>query len=242
MENITLLLTVKLCNEPAQAIRQIKESAARIIIVFAGPVAARNIMCQVYLQNAYGPRHQWLFWNKQQYFNVPKKKYLDTGCSKQQVLHACNYLIMFSPAKPSKEDDDTIAGDSGYTTNQLRQKFSEYLDHSGYEQSVLSTRAFDAIWVAAKTLNASIERLQPNEAIDQFSYDNSSMTKIFFDSLTKLKFEGASPVRDAHLTAFVVIVMLVDVVLLVAWQISDPIVVDLFNIKQEVVTLHYVVE
>ena len=78
------------------------------------------------------------------------------------------------------------------TTSELRRKYSEYLDHHGYEQSVLSTGAFDAIWVAAKTLNASIERLQPNETIDQFSYDNSRMTKIFFDSLTKLQFEGAS--------------------------------------------------
>ena len=78
------------------------------------------------------------------------------------------------------------------TTSELRRKYSEYLDHHGYEQSLLSTTAFDAIWVAAKTLNASIERLQPNETIDQFSYDNSRMTKIFFDSLTKLQFEGAS--------------------------------------------------
>ncbi|KAI0240075.1 Gamma-aminobutyric acid type B receptor subunit 1 [Lamellibrachia satsuma] len=191
-ENITLLSAITFDDSPAQVVRQIKESAARIIIVFTGHVAVRHVMCQVYLQNVYGPRHQWLFWEKKQLINLPEERYLGTGCSKQQVLYAYNYLIVFSPAKPSKEDDDTIVGDSGYTTSELRRKYSEYLDHHGYEQSLLSTTAFDAIWVAAKTLNASIERLQPNETIDQFSYDNSRMTKIFFDSLTKLQFEGAS--------------------------------------------------
>ncbi|KAI0219795.1 Gamma-aminobutyric acid type B receptor subunit 1 [Lamellibrachia satsuma] len=191
-ENITLLSALTFDDSPAQVVRQIKESAARIIILFAGHAAARYVMCQVYLQNVYGPRHQWLFWEKKQLFDLSDRRYLGTGCNKQQVLHAYNYLIVFSPTKPSKEDDDTIVGDSGYTTSELRRKYSEYLDHHGYEQSLLSTTAFDAIWVAAKTLNASMERLQPNETIDQFSYDNSRMTKIFFDSLTKLQFEGAS--------------------------------------------------
>ncbi|KAI0222008.1 Gamma-aminobutyric acid type B receptor subunit 2 [Lamellibrachia satsuma] len=191
-QNITLLSAITFDDSPAQVVRQLKESAARIIIVFANRVAVRNVMCQVYLQKVYGSRHQWLFWEKQQLFNLSEEKYLRTGCSKQQIMYAYNYLIVFSPAKLSKEDDDTIVGDSGYTTSELRRKYSEYLDNHGYEKSVLSTGAFDAIWVAAKTLNASIERLQPNETIDQFSYDNLRMTKIFFDSLTKLQFEGAS--------------------------------------------------
>jgi len=82
------------------------------------------------------------------------------------------------------------------TTTELRQKYSEYLDQHGYNQSILSTSAFDAIWAAAKALNASIERLQPNETIDQFTYDNNRMTKIFFNSLTNLQFEGASVSYD----------------------------------------------
>ncbi|KAI0230313.1 Gamma-aminobutyric acid type B receptor subunit 2 [Lamellibrachia satsuma] len=191
-ENITLLSALTFDDSPAQVVRQIKESAARIIIVFANRMTVRHVMCQVYLQNVYGPRHQWLYWEKKQLINLSEEKFLGTGCSKQQVFHVYNYLIVFSSTKPSKEHDDTIVGDSGYTTSELRRKYSEYLDHHGYEQSDLFTGAFDAIWVAAKTLNASIERLQPSETIDQFSYDNSRMAKIFFDLLTKLKFEGAS--------------------------------------------------
>ena len=68
----------------------------------------------------YGPRHQWLFWEKMQLFNMSEEKYLGTGCSKQQVMHAYNYLIVFSSIKPSKEDDDTIVGDSGYVGTQDR--------------------------------------------------------------------------------------------------------------------------
>ena len=78
------------------------------------------------------------------------------------------------------------------TPNQLSEKYFEYLDNRGYERSNFSPKAFDAIWTAAKSLTASIDRLQPNETLDQFSYDNEIMTKIFFDSLTRLQFEGAS--------------------------------------------------
>ncbi len=78
------------------------------------------------------------------------------------------------------------------TTTELRQKYSEYLDIHGFEKSHLFANAFDAIWAAAKTLNASLDRLHPNETIDQFSYDNERMARILYDSLLKLKFQGAS--------------------------------------------------
>ena len=78
------------------------------------------------------------------------------------------------------------------TPNQLSEKYFDYLATRGYEQSKLSPKAFDAIWTAAKALTASIDRLQPNKTLDHFSYDNERMTKIFFESLTRLQFDGAS--------------------------------------------------
>ena len=78
------------------------------------------------------------------------------------------------------------------TTTELRSKYSKYLDINGYKQSPMKTNGFDAIWAAAKALNASIEHLYPNETLDQFSYGNERMARLLFDSLTKLQFEGAS--------------------------------------------------
>ena len=78
------------------------------------------------------------------------------------------------------------------TTTELRSKYSTYLDNNGYIQSPMKTNGFDAIWAAAKALNASIEHLYPNETLDQFSYGNERMARLLFASLTKLQFEGAS--------------------------------------------------
>ena len=78
------------------------------------------------------------------------------------------------------------------TTTELRHKYSEYLDIHGFAKSQLFANAFDAIWAAAKTINASLDKLHPNETIDQFSYDNERMARLLFDSLLKLKFQGAS--------------------------------------------------
>ena len=55
-------------------------------------------------------------------------------------------------------------------------------------------------------------------------------------SLHTLRIVLLQPVKDAHLMALVGAVMIIDVILLVAWQIPDPLVVQLFNIDREVDT------
>ena len=73
----------------------------------------------MYRQGVYGPRHQWIFWENSGHFDVVDDKYIGTGCNKQEVLHACNYLIVLNAAKPSPEDDESVVGDSGYVSPQV---------------------------------------------------------------------------------------------------------------------------
>ena len=46
------------------------------------------------------------------------------------------------------------------------------------------------------------------------------------------------PIKDAHLMASVGAVLVLDIILLMAWEISDPLVVQLTNIDTEVMIIY----
>ena len=47
---------------------------------------------------------------------MPEEAYYATGCTKQQVIHTCNYMFVFNPATPSVEEENVVVGDSGYVS------------------------------------------------------------------------------------------------------------------------------
>lgn len=53
--------------------------------------------------------------------------------------------------------------------------------------------AYDAIWAVALTLNKSIETLQAQgKSLEQFNYEDSSMSSVFQEKLQALHYRGMS--------------------------------------------------
>ena len=125
------------------------------------------------------------------YYVIRKTSFFSCPCPRVCVVHDIHYVdAQF--IIPDYVVLRHISINTFQTTNQLRQRYSDYLDVNGYTQSPLKTNAFDAVWAASKALHASIDGLQPNETLDQFSYDNERMAKLFYDSIKNLQFQGAS--------------------------------------------------
>ena len=77
-----------------------------------------------------GQRYQLLFWNKHDHANSADEKFVDIGCTKQQVLEVCHNLIAVN--KAAVEDEDAIIGDSGYVSYYTgMDKTSLYTSSSG---------------------------------------------------------------------------------------------------------------
>ena len=47
---------------------------------------------------------------------MPEATYYGTGCTKQQVVQACNHMFVFSAATPSVEEENVVVGDTGYVS------------------------------------------------------------------------------------------------------------------------------
>ena len=146
-------------------ISDLKESTARVIVVFTGSSIARQIMCMAYRENIIFPSRQWILTGrtlsdfiKDVEFTYHQENYT---CSKEEMQqHALegNLFINYKLV-PIKTNTTRIATT---TYEQFLSQYTErvqcYNNYSNYSISpnIWATLLYDAVWSLALAINASI--------------------------------------------------------------------------------------
>jgi len=98
------------------------------------------------------------------------------------------------------------------TPNEFWDEYEYVLDQLGYRDDESITQAryvYDAVWMIALTLNQSIADIEerfPGQSLRNFTYDNSNISQIFIERMSKLTFRGVSVSRKLCVLCVCVIV------------------------------------
>ena len=180
----------------------------RVIFVFAGQKAARNILCVAYNKSKIFPTHQWIFTERGVSDFNESISVNHIKCSKEEMVTALNGVIL-SEFQFRREDNDTKTI-SNITFDEYENKYNEYFEKHlrkrdinksnvtvGAEQYALPY--FDAVWALALSLNSSLEELdEQNLTLFRYCYNKSSMCAskrvgdVIRTHIEALKFEGMS--------------------------------------------------
>ncbi|XP_070566232.1 gamma-aminobutyric acid type B receptor subunit 2-like [Ptychodera flava] len=175
-------------QDPSVQIESLKEQDARIIILLAHEEMARQITCQAYRANLYGPKYVWMLtgWLKADW-HLQRTGQNDVTCSDTEMTSVLNgYFsikvlsysqefkkVDFNGVKPSQEDLDFYSNIK-----------STYL-FAGY--------GYDTIVYAALALNQSekvLSRLDPPRQLMDFTYEDAVMANYLKESAQRLEMHG----------------------------------------------------
>ena len=173
----------------------------RIVFVFSSVDLANRLMCLAYRREMIYPDYQYFFSYRPRlnfYRNVTFSLGGDDfNCTAQDMLVATNGSIL-TLNQLTRPDNETLL-DSGVTTTQFVTHYEEALQSYKKELNlsrVMRTRYrsayYDAVWVMASALNASIPRLSQelNATLSEYKFGRPEMTSIIRDELLRVNFEG----------------------------------------------------
>ena len=180
----------------------------RVIFVFAGQEAARNILCVAYNKSKIFPTHQWIFTERSMSDFNESISVNHISCSKEEMMKALNGVIL-SEFQFERRDNDTELI-SSITLDDYEEKYDEYFERHlrerGIDESNITVGAkqyalsyFDAVWALALSLNSSLEELdEQNLTLIQYCYNRSNtcaserIGDVIRAHIEALKFEGMS--------------------------------------------------
>ena len=163
----------------------------RIIFVFAGQEAARQILCVAYNQSMIFPTHQWIFTerNVSDFIETTSVSYTSHNgtieCSEEVMGKALDGAIL-SEFQFEREDNDTKMAPN-ICLDDYKEKYDRYfkqhLSECDLNESDVTKGAeqyafpyFDAVWALAHSLNNSLEELgEQNLTLLHYCYNRSSM-------------------------------------------------------------------
>ena len=176
-------------------LRQIQDSFAPVIIVFAPDYIANLLLCMAHHEGVVYPTYQWVFMDRvisdfvTTEFSYDDKFY---RCSETEMVHlAVNASVSFFLDLTTSKDADTTFS---------KQSYGDYLRSYQAEANVQNANTtmwagpyYDSIWALALALNASLENLQMmNFSLTHYGHGNPNITDIIVQQVYELDFEGIS--------------------------------------------------
>ncbi|GAU88441.1 hypothetical protein RvY_01140-2 [Ramazzottius varieornatus] len=178
-------------KDPAEAVRNLNRSDARIIVGLFYETPARKVFCEAYKNNLYGKRVVWLIigWYADNWFQVDDKS---INCTAEHLQTALEGHLTAESLIKNLNNVTTL---SGMTTNdffdQLRPRLDKSPEHTpGYVESPL---AYDAVWAIALAFNKSIQELAKfGKRLEDFTYSDEFTARVIYESMQNVTFEGVS--------------------------------------------------
>ncbi len=178
----------------------------RIVFVFAGQNASRNILCVAYNQRKISPSHQWIFTERVASDFNESTSVNNINCSREEMMKALNGVIL-SEFQFERENMSHNT-ESNITFEDYREKYDEYFEQHLREQGINKSNVtvgaeqyalpyFDAVWALALSLNSSLDELcEENMTLFQYCYNGSSVCAskrigdVIRTHIRELNFEG----------------------------------------------------
>ncbi|XP_033638560.1 uncharacterized protein LOC117299207 [Asterias rubens] len=200
-ENITVISSESFDEDPTNQIANLKKLDARVILVNTYESKARRIMCEAWRQNIVGPGYVWflLGWWTNRWWTIDDQ--FLTKCTIEEVKQAVETSLYIGTecALFGEENVQTV---SGITPNdfddELRRRLSEP-GNENYTYNGIASFGYDAAWAMALALNKTAQILKTKRfkdgtfrRLEEFTYDDIEMSKVFFDAIDETNFYGTS--------------------------------------------------
>ncbi|XP_041270212.1 gamma-aminobutyric acid type B receptor subunit 1, partial [Onychostruthus taczanowskii] len=178
-------------SDPSASVRNLKRQDARIIVGLFYETVARKVFCEVYKEKLYGKKYVWFLigWYANKWFRTPDPSINCTEAEMAEAVegHITTEIVMLNP-----ENTRSI---SNMTSQEFIDKLEKRLGNNpketgGYQEAPL---AYDAIWALALALNKTAQELaKQGVGLDEFNYNNKTITDEIYRALNSSAFEGVS--------------------------------------------------
>ncbi|OWK49867.1 Gamma-aminobutyric acid type B receptor subunit 1 [Lonchura striata] len=178
-------------SDPSASVRNLKRQDARIIVGLFYETVARKVFCEVYKEKLYGKKYVWFLigWYANKWFRTPDPSINCTEAEMAEAVegHITTEIVMLNP-----ENTRSI---SNMTSQEFIEKLEKRLGNNpketgGYQEAPL---AYDAIWALALALNKTAQELaKQGVGLDEFNYNNKTITDEIYRALNSSAFEGVS--------------------------------------------------
>uniref|UniRef100_A0A8U8BQ12 Uncharacterized protein n=1 Tax=Geospiza parvula TaxID=87175 RepID=A0A8U8BQ12_GEOPR len=168
-------------SDPSASVKNLKRQDARIIVGLFYETVARKVFCEVYKEKLYGKKYVWFLigWYANKWFRTPDPS---INCTADQMAEAVEGHITTEIVMLNPENTRSIS-------NMTSQEFIEKRT-GGYQEAPL---AYDAIWALALALNKTAQELaKQGVGLDEFNYNNKTITDEIYRALNSSAFEGVS--------------------------------------------------
>ena len=197
------------------SLRKLRESSAKLIVVFLPPSEAVEIICNSHLQGFTWPHYGWVYVEINSSEVTTSKT---TLCSEGMMTGAIeNVIFLHLHLWPYRED--YVISNTGKNYSTFHTAYLQKLEESSSDECLQSNPyanvLYDSIWALAWALNRSFCKLSPEdynkttieEALTQVSfqgatgYVNFSKIQLQYKSqLAFSKFKKVKPYRWVHMT------------------------------------------
>ena len=171
----------------------LRDSQARVVMVFAGADVAAQLLCYAYFKDMLFPNFLWIFHDrteKQLIRNVTEFTVNDNtvSCSDEEMVYATEGVIL--------NQFRLIQNNQNVTLPLFRKTYEQYdkdyqdalVEEGNYTANVYGNSYHDAVWAMALALNNSMDDVD----LRTYTFNRNSDTKKIAEQLKKVKFDGVS--------------------------------------------------
>ncbi|XP_070535176.1 gamma-aminobutyric acid type B receptor subunit 2-like [Ptychodera flava] len=202
--DIVLLTSMAIDYYPTVELGILKERGSRIIAVHAYKDFTRPLFCLAYRLGMYGPRYAWMVpgWYSVDWWKESDSRVNCTTFEMKKVVESVILTVRVPNDLSSKR-----RAISGETFEHYEKRYLSRL-HSRPEYDAFDFNrehgyAYDAVWAIALGLNSSIDgvaRMEMKDSngtsrpkrLDDFTYGDSEMRKVFHRSILSVSFTGVT--------------------------------------------------
>ncbi|MGH0137939.1 UNVERIFIED_CONTAM: hypothetical protein FKN15_030366, partial [Acipenser sinensis] len=196
---------------------------ARIIVGLFYETEARKVFCEVFKEKLYGKKYVWFLigWYADNWFKINDPSINCTVENMTEAVegHVTTEIVMLNP--------EIVRGVSDLTSEDFLDKMMARLgvmnpeETGGFQEAPL---AYDAVWALALALNKTAGELAKRGLrLEDFNYNNKNITGEIYKAMNTSSFMGVSQhLEPWKLYATVGVLLAIDILSLMIWQIVDP--------------------
>ena len=177
-------------------LQSLRESLARVIVVFAGTSVAAQMLCYAYHNNMLFPNYQFMFHDRTMDQLITNVKDFETedgtyNCTEEEMRKATNGVIL-NTFDLEPEENDTVPllqKTYGEYMKDYQQELEDYNGERNETGNPYSNSYHDAVWAMAIALhNASENGLD----LYSYKYNKNEDTRKIIEYLKRVNFTGVS--------------------------------------------------
>ncbi|XP_072016480.1 gamma-aminobutyric acid type B receptor subunit 2-like [Amphiura filiformis] len=193
--NMTILTSETFASDdPSHQIQNLKAVDARIITVNMYATKARRFLCEAYKNNMVGDGYMWMFvgWYAQKWWEE-QDNFVDCTLEEMRKAARSSYYISTESLQLSTSSELTVAN---ITAAQYVEMLTDYMKAPEWSKCVWNAYnplGYDAAWAIALMLDKAVSVLKTKGLrLEDFTYDDKEMGRIFFELLNETRFTGVS--------------------------------------------------